>query len=421
MLSSHSRDSLALRVNQRFFYGWAMLGVAGLGLFASGPGQTYIFSVFLSPIGEDLGISRTSISSAYALASFVAALGLPYVGRLVDRHGVRPVMLAVAVLLGVTAMAFGTVTGIVTLALGFTALRFFGQGSLMLCSASLVAQWFARRRGFALSLMGLGFSLSVAVHPPLAQWLIDQVGWRDAWLWIGVISWLLLVPAVFLIENKPESIGLVPDGRPPDEQERDPLQAAEVGLTIGEAMRTSAFWIIAVSLSAFAMLVTGLFFHQVAIFERAGLSAQEAARIFPISAVTMVLALPMFGWLVDRAPTKPSFAIAMLMVSATILAMVGVRDAATSTLYGIVFGIAFAAIQAHSTYVWPRYFGRRHLGSILGTSKTITVVGASVGPLPLGIAFDLYGDYTVSLITLAALPLICAAGIVMMRPPRLKR
>ncbi|MEM7024924.1 MAG: MFS transporter [Pseudomonadota bacterium] len=420
MLSSSSRDSLAVRVNQRFFYGWAMLGVAALGLFASGPGQTYIFSVFLSPIGEELGISRTSISSAYALASFVAALGLPYAGRLVDRYGVRPVMLAVAVLLGLTAMAFGSVTGMVTLALGFTALRFFGQGSLMLCSASLVAQWFARRRGFALSLMGLGFSLSVAVHPPLAQWLIDQVGWRDAWLWIGVISFLLLVPAVFLIENKPESIGLAPDGQPAN-QEQDPLQGAEVGLTIGEAMRTSAFWIIAVSLSAFAMLVTGLFFHQVAIFERAGLSAQEAARIFPISAVTMVIALPMFGWLVDRTPTKPTFAIAMLTVSAAILAMVGVRDAATSALYGVVFGIAFAAIQAHSTYVWPRYFGRRHLGSILGTSKTITVVGASIGPLPLGIAFDLYGDYTVALITLAALPLICATGIVMMRPPRLER
>ena len=194
MPPSQLRDSLALRVNQRVFYGWVMLGVAALGMFASGPGQSHIFSVFILPIGQDLGISHTAVSSAYAMATLVAAFGLPWVGRLVDRHGVRPIMLSVAVLLGFAAMAFGAVTGMVTLALGFAALRFLGQGSMMLCSANLVAQWFNRKRGLALSLMGLGFSLTMAVHPPLAQWLSDELGWRAAWFWLGIMTWLLLVP-----------------------------------------------------------------------------------------------------------------------------------------------------------------------------------------------------------------------------------
>ncbi len=377
-MSSQRRDQLALRVNQRFFYGWAMLGVGALGMFASGPGQSHIFSVFILPIGRDLAISHTSVSSAYAMATLVAAFGLPYVGRLVDRYGVRPVLLCVAVLLGFAAIAFGAVAGMVTLALGFGALRFLGQGSLMLCSANLVAQWFHRKRGLALSLMGLGFSLSIAAHPPLAQWLIDQIGWRAAWLWLGLMTWLLLVPAVaLLVENKPESIGLVPDGRPAQDGPSRGAAAAEVGLTVSQALRTPAFWVIGLSLATLSMLVTGLFFHQVSIFRHAGLTPQMAAWVFPISAVSMVLAMPVLGRMLDRLPTKPMFAAAMLTMTATILALVLVDDPATGALYGVVFGIANAAIHTHMSYVWPRFFGRRHLGSIQGTAQTIGVLGAS--------------------------------------------
>jgi MFS family permease len=422
MLSSQLRDSLALRINQRFFYGWVMLGVAALGMFASGPGQSHIFSVFILPIGRDLGISQTSVSSAYAMATLVAAFGLPYVGRLVDRYGVRPVMLTVAVLLGFAAIAFGAVAGMVSLALGFAALRFLGQGSLMLCSANLVAQWFNRKRGFALSLMGLGFSLTMAAHPPLAQWLIDQLGWRAAWFWLGIMTWLILVPVVvILIENKPESVGLEPDGAMVEGEAGSVsrAQAADVGLTVGQALRTPAFWIIALSLATFSMLVTGLFFHQVSIFRSAGLSPQMAAWVFPISAITMVLAMPVFGRLLDRMPTKPMFAAAMLTMTAAMLALVLVHDTATAVLYGVVFGVSNAAAHTHMSYVWPRFFGRRYLGSIQGTAQTIMVVGASIGPLPLGAAFDLYGAYTGALLTLAVLPALASIAILFMRPPQL--
>jgi MFS family permease len=421
MLRSHPRASLALRINQRFFYGWAMLGVAALGMFASGPGQSHMFSVFILPIGEDLRISHTSVSSAYALATLVAAFGLPWVGRLVDRYGVRPVMLSVAVLLGFAAMAFGAVAGMVTLALGFAALRFLGQGSLMLCSANLVAQWFSRKRGFALSLMGLGFSLTMAAHPPLGQWLIDQLGWRAAWFWLGILTWLLLVPVLaLLLESKPENLGLQPDGDAEGGGSQATRGQADVGLTIGQAVRTPAFWIIALSLATFSMLVTGLFFHQVSIFQSAGLGPQSAAWVFPISAVSMVLAMPVFGRLLDLRPTKPMFACAMLTMTAAMLALVLVHDAATAALYGIVFGINNAAMHTHIAYVWPRFFGRRYLGGIQGTAQTIAVVGASIGPLPLGIAFDAYGAYNAALVMLAGLPVLCSVAILLMREPELE-
>ena len=113
------RFSLARRINERLFYGWVVLAVAALGLFASGPGQSHIFSVFIAPISEDLGVSRTSVASAYAFATLVAALGLPYVGRLIDRFGARHVVLAVALLFGAAAMAFGQVANLFWLTVGF--------------------------------------------------------------------------------------------------------------------------------------------------------------------------------------------------------------------------------------------------------------------------------------------------------------
>ena len=404
-----------------------MLGVGALAVFASGPAQSHIFSVYVTPISEDLGLSRTSVSSAYAFATLTAALGLPFVGRLIDGFGVRRVVLGVAVLFGLANVAFGHVAGLVSLALGFAALRFLGQGSLMLSANYLVSQWFNRRRGIALSLTALGFSVSMALHPPIAQWLIDRVGWRESWLWLGVATWVMLVPMIaVLIQNRPEDIGLAPDGasaadRAGDERTADHAADMDVGLTLGEAVRTPAFWIIALGLASLSMLVTGMFFHQVSVFALQGLDARTATRAFSVSALVMVVSMPVFGYLLDRLPTRRMFASALLFMSAALVALAQVTGVASMILFSVVFGLANAGLQSHYTYMWPRYFGRRHLGSIQGAAQTIGVVGASIGPLPMGIAFDLYGSYTGVLYALALLPVTMAIMLVFLRPPSLAR
>ncbi|MFT5175623.1 MAG: MFS family permease, partial [Gammaproteobacteria bacterium] len=322
------RAALAHRIGGRFFYGWVMLGAGALGYFASGPAQSHIFSVFITPITQDLGISRTSVSSAYALATLIAAFGLPFVGRLIDRYGVQRVFLGVALGFGLCAVGFGMVTNLVMLTIAFGALRFLGQGSLMLCSANLVSQWFARKRGFALSLMSLGFACSIAAHPYLAQRLIDVVGWREAWLWLGIMTWLLLVPMVFfLVHSRPEDLGMQADGDKHDggdasgTTDRLVRDAVNVGLTLKQAMRTSAFWIIALGLSSLSMLVTGMFFHQVSILDVQGLSAQQAATVFTVTAVTMVTFMPVFGRLLDRYRTQYLFSATLVLMAGSLAAM----------------------------------------------------------------------------------------------------
>ena len=443
-----------------------MLVIASLVMFASGPGQSHTFSVFLLPISEDLGISRTSVSSAYAFATLVAAFGLPHVGRMIDRHGVRKVLTVVGVALGTAGVAFGAVSGFVLLTLGFGALRFFGQGSLMLCAGNLVSQWFDRRRGLALSLTMLGFSVSVAVHPPLAQWLSEALGWRMAWVVLGVVTWAMLLPPVLLLVfDRPEVLGLRPDGKaaetvgdastrpgagredsvtaeaasgessrpavaPEDSVTAEAARRASTrsatapgdsvtGLSLAEARRTGAFWIILASNSSFAALVTALFFHQVSVFEAQGLDATLAASVFSICAVVMVVTTPLVGMLLDRFPTKPLYTCAMLSVSVALVAMSLVRDLPSAIVFSVLFGVANAAMHAHFTFVWPRFFGRRHLGSIQGVAQMGGVIGASIGPIPLGLGYDYLGGYVETLVALAAIPVMCAVAVAFMRAPRL--
>ncbi len=167
------------------------------------------------------------------------------------------------------------------------------------------------------------------------------------------------------------------------------------------------------------MLVTGMYFHQVSVFSLQGLSAQTATRAFSISAVVMVISMPVFGYLLDRLPTRPMFACALLIMSASLVALASVTDVASMIVFSAVFGLANAALQSHYSCMWPRYFGRRHLGSIQGAAQSIGVVGASIGPLPLGLAFDLFGSYTGTLYLLAALPVLCAFMLLFLKPPSL--
>ena len=410
------RGRIVSGINRRFFYGWTIVGVASLGIFASGPGQSHTFSVFVAPISRDLGVSSAAMATAYGLATRAAAFLLPRMGRLVDRFGPRRMLGAIVVLLGFACLFFGAAANFLWLAVGFAFLRFFGQGSLMLGSANLVSHWFSRNRGLAMSLMALGFGVSMAVHPPLSQYLIEEIGWRRAWFVLGGLTWLLMLPPIFLlVYDRPEQLGLRPDG---DEvQEADAtVEAGEAqitGLTREQALKDSSFYILAFGMFAIAMLVTTLHFYQVSILTAQGVSTEVAARVFTVSAVAMVAAMPLVGRLFDRARTRYVFALGLLITASSLVGVTLVTDAATSVAYAVVFGVNNAFSMTLFGYIWPRYFGRRHIGSIQGVGQMIGVVGASLGPLPVGLAFDLLGSPTLTIRLLAVFPIVAAVLVVL--------
>ncbi len=409
------RQGAVAKTQERFFYGWVIVAIASLGIFVSGPGQSHTFSVFIDPISEDLGISKATIATAYGVATLVAAFLLPQTGRLVDRFGARLALIAISILLGICCMIFGAAANFLWLAIAFALLRFFGQGSMMLGSANFVSQWFSRQRGFAMGLMALGFGVSMAVHPPLGQYLIDAFGWRQAWVILGVLTWILMLPPlIFLAVDKPEDVGLRPDGEKRlDEASTDTPEAEISGMTLGEALRTISFYIVSAGWFSIAMLVTTLHFWQVQVLTQQGLSTEFAAQAFTISAIGMVVAMPLVGRLFDTLRTRYVFAIGLCITAASLTLITFASTWPSAILYSIVFGINNAFSMTMFGYLWPRYFGRKHLGSIQGTGQMIGVVGASLGPLPVGWAFDAIGDATWTLRLLAVIPVVIAVVAVL--------
>ena len=326
-MTKKATPALVAAINKRLYYGWVMLGVSFLGMFASGAGQSFTISVFINPLIDALDISRTTISSAYTLGTLTAAFGLSYLGRLIDRFGARIMLASVGLLLGLSAIGFSTVANLAALYFMFTAVRIFGQGSLMLTSNNLASQWFIRRRGLALSIVSLGFAVSSAVYPPVIQALILSIGWRAVWVWVGLFTWALLIPvALILVRDKPEAVGLEPDGGPAQKAAREDGGATDgaiepAGWTPGEAMRTPQFWIMALSNAVPSMLITGMVFHQISYFGEQGLDAQVAANVFTVTAVAMVASGLMFGWLFDRLQTRHVMAGALVCMGISMFAM----------------------------------------------------------------------------------------------------
>ena len=215
------------------------LPASALILFISGPGQTFSISVFVDPLIEEFGWSRTSISAIYTGGSMTASVAMFGIGPLIDKYGARVMLLAVGLLMGCAAVWMSFISSKADLYLGFAGLRILGQGSLSLIGTTLIAIWFVRRRGKLTAIAGLGMVVGQALFPPLNNFVIEEWGWRSAWLILAGIVWLIAIPlGIFIVRRSPESIGSNPDGV-------DHIETidASTGWSVRATTRTYAFWL----------------------------------------------------------------------------------------------------------------------------------------------------------------------------------
>ncbi len=393
------------------FYGWYMAGVALLAAFASGPGQSYVFSIFLDPILQDTGLARTTVSALYALGTGVSAVAAFMVSRLVDRFGPRIMLTVIAALFGLACMGMSVVAGAVTVLLGFAAMRALGQGSLPVTGNLLVAQWFVRMRGRALAVVSLGFALSNALFPILAQYLIDVAGWRSAYRVLGVLVWLLIIPvAAVLVRNRPENMGMHPDG---DTQEPAPVDIATVATHANPstvpAWRTRAFWLLAIPLTAGPFVITALVFHQASIFVEHGLSRGVAAGVFTAFALASASASMLGGFAIDRfGPRLVLFASLTLLWCGTIV-LLGVASPWWAIVYATVMGLAGGTQSVSGAAIWAHYYGREGLGAVQGPATMVGITAAALAPLPLATFQQALGNYQMGIVAISMVPLLCIA------------
>ncbi len=268
-----------------FFYGWVIVFLGAFSMFYTTPGQSDSFSFFMNSFVKEFGWSRTFVSSLYSGATLLSGCLMFFVGRLVDRIGSKWVAILAAILLGIACMLTSYAMSPVMLFLGFFLARFAGKGALDLSASTLAPQWFITRRALAIMLVGLGGTAGGVLFPLLNSYLITTFGWRAAFRVLAGGLWLIYVPItlIFLI-SRPEDVGMSPDNtsRPRDDTSSATYAHEEPSFQRSQAIRTSAFWIIALCIFQSSLVGTGVVLHFVSIFEAQGFSMSFAAQIMGI-------------------------------------------------------------------------------------------------------------------------------------------
>jgi len=396
-----------------------MVVVGAMVAFSSGPGQSFVFSIFIDSMIEDTGFSRSTISALYTVSTGMSALMVVVVSRQADRWGARSNLILVGVAFGAACFGMAFSAGLAAFYLSFAGLRALGQGSLTINTTLLVNQWFVTRRGRAIALMGLGFPLSNAVLPPLSRFLIDNYGWREAYAVLGVLVMLLIIPAaVLLVRNRPEDVGLHPDGadEPPLIEQsglHNPAAAAR-----RPVLTSLAFWMLAVPLATPGLVVTGLVFHQTSIFAENGLSATTAAAVFVIFAVASASTSMVAGFVVDRTGPSRLFVFAMVVLFVVCGLALVVNSVWMAVLYVAGMGVAGGSQRIVQGVIWAHTYGRFGLGRVQGAAMMVGITGAAIGPLPLALFHDLTGSYDVGVMAMATLPLLSIAVVLIGHPER---
>lgn len=400
-----------------FFYGWVIAIFTTVGTLFSIPGQTAGVSVFTDPLIAATGLSRVQLSSAYLVGTLGSGFLLPLGGRLTDRLGARLTVILSSLGLGLTLLYLSgcdywiaffnslfpvidrAVVGLVVMAVGFTALRFSGQGILTLVSRNTLGKWFNRRRGFVSGIANVFISFGFSATPLILSLWLEGLGWRGAWLTLAVVVGLgmALIGWLFYRDN-PEVCGLTMDGIevPESSQTHQSTEenVAKVGeLTAPEAIRTFEFWGVTLTLSIHALTVTGITFHIVDLGTASGLTEQEAVGLFlPIGILSTITGF-LVGVVSDRVSLK-WLVIAMLALQ--LFGFVGMAhlNLMSWQIVGIIgLGTSGGFFATLAIVALPRLFGRTHLGAIGGMQMTSMVIGSALGPVLLAQLKDVFGSY----------------------------
>lgn len=411
-----------------FYYGWVVLAcVCCAGIARTGPAVATL-SLFVGPMTQEFGWSRTELSGAVSLGGVLAALTAPMIGQFLDRRGPRVILSLAVATTGLTILALSGIQSLLAFYLLFCVARMNFAGPFDLGISGAVANWFLVRRPLASSISTLAGMVGLTLMPLIAFTAMQAGGWRAGWLAIGIaVLGVGFLPVWGLLVRRPEDLGLRPDGAgfevtsavAADQRPAAAATPEEPAYTRREAMATSTFWL----LSLFTMLVypvqAGMSLHQAAHLAECGLSAAVIVSCVTTFSVTSAFAGLFFGVVLRRIGVRVGLALSALLLCASALIMSRVASAPEALLAAGLFGAGMGGLQTGLPVAWADYFGRRSFGAIRGVALSMQVAAQAVGPLLSGVLRDWSGDYITSLLCFATLSGAAVLAAVLVRAPAL--
>ncbi|MFK8047841.1 MAG: MFS transporter [Halioglobus sp.] len=381
------------------FYGWWNVLACFIGLSLSYAMFTvFAFGTFVGPLETEFGWQRGPMSLALTIANIAVVIASPLMGSIVDRLGVRKVMMVSLILMGLCVGSMSRLSGdIGYYYLMHLLIPLLGAGTLPLTYSRVIIAWFAKKRGLALGISLAGFGVGATLIPPLAQFIIEHWGWREAYLvFAGLILFVSLPLSIFLLRESPSEMGLNVDGDTFESSlAEDPSVQIDIndGLSAAEAVRTRSYWLVFWSFLLVGVGITSVLAHLVPMLIGRGVAPATAALCMSSLGAGLILGRILAGYLMDHFFAPHVAAIFLLGLLAGIAILATGASGPIVFLAAILVGLATGSEISEIAYIVSRYFGQKAFGLVYGTMFAAFQIGSAAGAYAMGRYYDLVGNY----------------------------
>ncbi len=402
------------------FYGWWNVLTSFVGMALSYAMFTvFAFGTFVRPLESEFGWQRGEMSFALTMTNIAVVVASPSIGLLIDRLGVRKVIIPSIILMGLMVASMTMLTGnIWQFYAMYLLIPIIGSGTLPQSYSRIIINWFNRKRGLALGISLSGFGVGATLIPAFAQFMIDNYGWRFAYFGFAVTIFCISLPmTIALIKEHPKDIGQVADGiqNQSTEEAHDPA-LSDTGITLNNAISTRSFWLILTSFLLVGIAITSILAHLVPMLIDRGVSPEKAALCMSFLGIGLIFGRILGGMMMDYffAPYVTAFFLLFLIGGIIILALGIANDYAI--LAAVFVGLATGSEISEIAYLCSRYFGLGSFCQIYGIMFAAFQIGSAFGPPILGVYFDHMGNYIGALWLLSGIATIGTILIALLGP-----
>jgi MFS family permease len=365
----------------KLFYGWVIVGV-GIVVTCIGLGTMMSLGIFLQPMTQALGWSRTGISTAATLNFLAMGFGAFAWGTLSDRFGTCAVVLCGGVLLGLGLTTASQATSLVQFQLLFGVLVGLAAGSFYAPMIATTTRWFTENRSLAVALVSAGLAMGSLFVAPLARALISLYDWRTAMFMLGCIAWFVVLPVALLLRRPPEVARATGSA----------VSGAD-DFTVARALRTPQFAAIALTHFACCAAHSGPIFHMVSYAIDCGVPSMAAATVFGTAGLAALGGRVVCGLTADRVGARPTLLVGLTVQAVAISLYLVTRDAWSFYALAALFGFAYGGVMPLYAILVREYFGARIMGTMFGAVAMVSTIGMAIGPWGGGWLYDAFGGY----------------------------
>jgi len=415
-----------------FYYGWWVVIAAAIIILIASAGPLYLFSTLVDPLEEEFGWSRAAIGAGPSIAALMAGLTVPVAGYLVDRVGVRPLLIAGVTLVGGGFLALSQVQALWQFYISVAVIAIgMSLAALQVCQVA-IAHWFVKRRGRALGILGAGEG-AAGVMVLLTALLIALFEWRTGLMIVGVGQLAICITLALTVRQRPEEMGLLPDGEPsglsqasgsppPEAVEGEGGSSSmgpEEGLTVGQALQTRSFWLLTSALILGWIGALAVIVHVIAYLDESGGFTEEGAALIAMGIpFGSLVGRVGFGWLADYLNKRSLLATAWTLQGLGILVFSAIHSPWQAVVFLVVFGPGFGGAITVLATLQAEYFGLRAFGTIQGLMWGMATMAPLVGPIFAGAVYDMMDTYRPAFLIMGLAGLAAAPAVLMTRRPR---